>query len=77
MCFTRVAGNYSSETDGGRKKLRGPEVTEFVRKHLESHTERSQIWFTGLHIKPNKPGIPYDFLGSPVRNRIVDYSATP
>ena len=36
-------GQLFVRTDGGRKKLRGPEVTEFVRKHLESHTERGQI----------------------------------
>ena len=37
--FYTGSGQLFVKTDGGRKKLRGPEVTEFVRKHLESHTE--------------------------------------
>ena len=40
--FYTGSGQLFVKTDGGRKKLRGPEVTEFVRKHLESHTERGQ-----------------------------------
>ena len=37
--FYTGSGQLFVKTDGGRKKLRGPEVTAFVRKHLESHTE--------------------------------------
>ena len=37
--FYTGSGQLFVKTDGGRKKLRGPEVTEFVRKHLDSHTE--------------------------------------
>ena len=37
--FYTGSGQLFVKTDGGRKKLRGPEVTAFVRKHLQSHTE--------------------------------------
>lgn len=37
--FYTGSGQLFVRTDGGRKKLRGPEVTEFVRRHIENDAE--------------------------------------
>ena len=37
--FYTGGGSLYVKTDGGKKKLIGPEVTEFIRNFLQSETE--------------------------------------